>query len=183
MILNRERIAVLSADRRSRPRRVAGAQQKPLTIDAIYDPQAKAELQRHAADRSRVASDTHYLQPGPPGSAPLKVDAVAGTSEPLFEAARLETALGAPRRRHAGGRQAGGPRAHAQRAPAATACCCRSAATSTRYDLGAHRAARLTNGGGTEDEAGFSPDGTLGRLRARPRPLRRGRRPAAPSGA
>jgi dipeptidyl-peptidase 4 len=158
MILNRQRVAVLcvavllSAG-------VAGAQQKPLTIDAIYDPQAKAEFGGTPVSGLAWLSDTHYLQAGAAGAVPLKVEAATGKSEPIFEAARLETVL--------------------SRIDGVTPESAKQAVRGKNlnwnakrdgillpiggdlyaYDLGAHKAARLTNGGGSEDEAGFSPDG------------------------
>ncbi|MET0552608.1 MAG: S9 family peptidase [Vicinamibacteria bacterium] len=158
MILNRGRqaalcvAAVLSAG-------AAGAQQKPLTIDAIYDPETKAEFSGKPLTGLAWLSDTHYLQPGPVGSAPLKVEAATGKSEPFFEAARLETVLG----------RIEGVTPEAAKAAVRA----RSFNWSARrdrvllpiggdlyvYDLGAHKATRLTDGGGTEDEAAFSPDG------------------------
>jgi dipeptidyl-peptidase-4 len=159
MILNRERIAVLSVAA-ALSAASAGAQQKPLTIDAIYDPQAKADLSGTPVTGLAWLSDTHYLQPGPVGSAPLKVDAVAGTSAPFFETARLETVLS----RIDGVTPEAAKQAVRTRTPNFSAARDRVllpiGGDLYVYDLGAHKAARLTNGGGTEDEAGFSPDGT-----------------------
>jgi dipeptidyl-peptidase-4 len=160
MILSRGRNAVLSATA-VLSAVAATAQQKPLTIDAIYDPQAKAELSGTPLTGLAWLSDTHYLQPGPVGAAPLKVEAATGRSEPFFEAARLETVLS---------RLDGVTPEAAKLAVRARALNWSSGRDRVLlpiggdlyvYDLGAHKAVRLTDGGGTEDEAGFSPDGTF----------------------
>jgi dipeptidyl-peptidase-4 len=159
MILNRGRIAVLSLAA-ALTAGAAGAQQKPLTIDAIYDPQAKAEFSGNPVTGLAWLSDTHYLQPGPTGAVPLKVDAAKGTSEPFYEAARLETVLA----RLDGVTPEAAKQAVRVKTPNLSANRDRLllpiGGDLYSYDLGAHKAARLTNGGGTEDEAGFSPDGT-----------------------
>ena len=159
MILNRGRIAVLSLAA-ALTAAAAGAQQKPLTIDAIYDPQAKVEFSGSPLTGIAWLSDTHYLQPGPTGAVPLKVDAAKGTSEPFYAAARLETVLA----RLDGVTPEAAKTAVRVKTPNLSANRDRVllpiGGDLFAYDLGAHKAARLTNGGGTEDEAAFSPDGT-----------------------
>jgi dipeptidyl-peptidase-4 len=159
MILNRGRSAVLSVAA-ALSAAAAGAQQKPLTIDAIYDPQAKAEFSGSPLTGLAWLSDTHYLQPGPTGEAPLKVEAATGKSAPFFEAARLETVLS----RLDGVTPEAAKQAVRVKTPNLSASRDRVllpiGGDLYAYDLGAHKAARLTNGGGAEDEAAFSPDGT-----------------------
>lgn len=157
MILNRGRAFVLCAAALSAA--TASAQQKPLTIDAIYDPQAKADFGTPVTGFAWL-SDTHYLQPDPAG-VPLKVEAATGKSGPVFEAARLETVLS----------RIDGVTPEAAKAAVRSRKLNWSAAYDRlllpiagdlyAYDLGAHKAARLTSVEGVEEEAGFSPDGAL----------------------
>src|SRR4029079_16463522 len=73
-------------------------QQKALTLDDIYGPGGGERFNGKAAARlsfldEPLIDDSHYLWPGD-GAAPwLKVDAATGSSEPLFTADQLETAL------------------------------------------------------------------------------------------
>jgi dipeptidyl-peptidase-4 len=159
MILNRKRAAALCVVLGLASAVSVSAQQKPLTIDAIYDPQAKAEFSGTPVSGLAWLSDTHYLQAAAAGSVPLKVEAATGTSEPIFEAARLETVLG---------RIDGVTPESAKQAVRGKTLNWNAKRDGIllpiggdlyAYDLGAHKAARLTNGGGSEDEAGFSPDG------------------------
>ena len=77
----------------------AAAQQKLLTIDDIYGPRGgrfngKAAARLTFLDNPWV-DDGHYLWPGEDPSSPawLKVDALSGGSEPLFDREKLMTAL------------------------------------------------------------------------------------------
>src|SRR5215510_4590673 len=118
----------------------ARAQQKPLTIDAIYDPQARVDFSGTPPTDIRWLDEAHYLTvkraSGGRGFEWLKVDASSGRTEPLFDAERMTAALAA--------------------IPGIT----RDDALFV-YEFGTGRATRLTSTPGAEELATFSPDGRL----------------------
>ncbi len=137
----------------------AAAQQKPLTIDAIYDPDHKADFAGAPASGFVWLSDTHYLWPR--GSAPaefLKVEALTGRTTPFFDAPRIERALVAEGATAELARQAVGLRALVM-SRARTALLMPIGGDLYTYDLAAHKAARVTRAEGAEEEATLSPDG------------------------
>src|SRR4029453_1151380 len=141
----------------------AHAQQKPLTLEAIFDPQKKVEFGGTPVTGLVWLSDTHYLWPKADRAAGtvenLKVDAVTGQAVPFFDAARVESVLAKADGVSAeSARQAVRARALTMNA-AHTALLLALGGDLYAYDLAAHTAVRLTNAAGVEDEAAFSPDG------------------------
>lgn len=136
----------------------AAAQQKPLTVDAIYDPDRKVEFGGAPATGLAWLSDTHFLWSKGSPAAHLKVDALTGRSEPFFDAARVERALVGEGATAELARQAVGSRTLAMNA-ARTALLLPIGGHLYTYDLAAHKAARVTRGEGAAEEAAFSPDG------------------------
>src|SRR6185503_13183914 len=137
------------------------AQQKTLTLDEIYDPQKKVEFGGQPVTGLVWLDDAHYLQPraeanGQPAQI-LKVDALSGRSEPLFEAARMEAALAALGVSADEAKRAANQKAYVSddaRGLLVTAI----AGDLYAYDVKAGQARRLTRGEGEEEEATLSPD-------------------------
>ncbi len=76
----------------------AAAQNRTLTIDDLYDPQKRIDFSGGAPTGLSWVSDTHYLWPKPAERGLvdwIKVDAVSGTSAPLFDAAKMRAAFDA----------------------------------------------------------------------------------------
>jgi dipeptidyl-peptidase-4 len=138
---------------------VARAQQKPLTIDALYDPDQKVEFGGAPATGLVWLSDTHFLWPQGPGPVEfLKVEALTGKSQPFFDAPRIERALVAEGATAELARQAVGLRTLVMNA-AHTALLMPIGGDLYTYDLAAQKAARVTRAEGAEEEPTFSPDG------------------------
>jgi dipeptidyl-peptidase-4 len=144
----------------------ARAQQKPLTLDAIYDPQSRVDFSGTPPTDVTWLDDTHYLTvrraSGGQGSEWLKVEASNGRTEPLFDRERMITALAAiPGVTHEDA-------SSAIRSPGSlTLNASKTAALLTLaddlfvYDFGTGRVTRLTSTPGAEELATFSPDGRL----------------------
>jgi dipeptidyl-peptidase 4 len=141
----------------------ARAQEKRLTIDDIYDPEKKVDFTGHPPANLTWLDDGHYLwpKPDPKGKTTelLRVEAATGRTEPFFDAARMEAALG-----RLPGVKADEARALSRQAsytmnPARTAVVVGVADDLYRYDFGAEAAVRLTSAPGKEEQAAFSPDG------------------------
>src|SRR5262245_52225701 len=73
--------------------RPAAAQQKPLTIDAVFDPEKKVDFGGAPAAGLAWISDTHFLWPQGSPVEYQRVEALTGKATPLFDAARVERAL------------------------------------------------------------------------------------------
>src|SRR6185295_15255013 len=75
----------------------AAAQQKSLTLDDIYDPEKKVDFDGTPPTGLEWIDDTHYLWPKADAKAGttemLRIEALTGKTEPLFEVAKLESAL------------------------------------------------------------------------------------------
>lgn len=154
-------LAVLFVSGAGRP---ALAQQKLLTIDDLYDPDTKADFSGSPPSVSWT-SDTHYVYARTDAKTRLaewlRVEAVSGKSEPLFDAARMEAALA---------RLPGVAADEASRLARQsryvwnekrTAVLLTIADDLYHYELGAEHATRLTSTPGPEDDPSFSPDGLL----------------------
>ena len=140
----------------------AGAQQKTLTLDDIYDPQKKVDFGGKPVTGLAWLDEAHYLwsQPAAEGQPAqlMKVDALTGKGEPLVDAARMQAALGAIE-----GVSADDARRASTAKPVAT-----DAAHSTLvvpiagdlylYDAKTGQAQRLTRAAGDEEETTLSPD-------------------------
>jgi dipeptidyl-peptidase-4 len=143
----------------------ASAQTPPraLTIDAIYDPEARVDFSGTPATGLRWLDESSYLQMRRAGRGVewIAVEAASGRTSPLFDAARMEDALaalpGVTREKAADGARAAGLTFN----PARTAGLLSIDADLYFYDFSAGRAARLTSAAGDEEEATFSPDGRL----------------------
>lgn len=74
---------------------LAGAQEKMLTLDDLYDPQNKKDFTGSVPTGLKWCADgSHYFEPRPGDKAPLwKVDAASGQAQPSFQLATLEAAL------------------------------------------------------------------------------------------
>lgn len=143
----------------------AQAQQKLLTLDDIFDPDKKLEFSGAPATGLAWLSDTHFVWPKTDPKTKLaswlRVEAATGKSEPFFDAARMESALA---------QLAGVSRDEARelaRRSSYTMNERRSAMLLTiagdlyHYELGSDRALRLTWAAGEEEQASYSPNGTL----------------------
>ena len=142
---------------------------RALTIDAIYDPERRADFSGSPPTNLRWIDDEtvlHAQRPPRSGSGQpaagvewLRVDAASGRTSPLFDPARMEAALTA-----AG--VSGDDAAAAARSiglqftPGYTGALATIEDDLYFYDFARAAAVRLTTARGTEEEATFSPDGT-----------------------
>jgi dipeptidyl-peptidase-4 len=142
----------------------ARAQQKALTLDDIYEPQRKVEFGGHPVTGLLWIDDTHYLWPRTDPQADttemLRVDALTGRTEPLFDVPRFESALGTlegvtPEDAKRLARQRTYVMDESRRAIVLTI-----GSDLYHYDLVSGRARRLTRAEGNEEEATVSPDST-----------------------
>lgn len=140
----------------------ASAQTRTLTIDDLYDPQKKIDFSGGAPSGLTWISDTHYIWPKAAGRDVVewtKVDAASGTSEPLFDAAKMRAAFDAL----PGLRAEDVTRLPNQRSlefnAARNAVAVSIAADLYVYQFGQDRAVRLTFDPYEEEEFSFSPDG------------------------
>jgi dipeptidyl-peptidase-4 len=146
---------------------VAAAQRKALTIAEIYGYEGWGRFNGSpeatmgwAPPGGPWLSDTHFLWPGTasPGSPWLRVEALTGSSQPLYTAAELESALV---QAGVSANAAGG----AARRRTAIFNSSRDALVVTVgadlyfYDIANAAARRLTTSPGTKSEVTFSPDG------------------------
>ena len=141
----------------------AGAQatQRGLTVDLIYDPQARINFSgTPTPDLTWLDADTYLLvQRAERGVDWLKVDAASGRTTPFFDQPRMEAAIAA---------LPGVSRDDAVRLARSNDLTLNAARTAAlfaigddlySYDIPSNRAVRLTSAAGTEEEATFSPDG------------------------
>jgi dipeptidyl-peptidase-4 len=143
----------------------ATAQQKLLTIDDIYDPAKRVNFSGTPPSGLTWIDPSHYVWTRAAASGGgvdwLKVDAVSGNAQPLFDAAKMEAALvklpGIPAtdaRRLAHSRELAFNEAYA-------AALLTIASDLYVYTFENDRAVRLTYGTGEEELPSFSPDGRL----------------------
>jgi dipeptidyl-peptidase-4 len=149
----------------------AEAQQKALTIDLIYDPDARIDFSGTPRTDITWIDDAHYIFPKPSsvsresGSGQrhewVKIEAATGRETPFFDAARMEDALAA---------LPGVTREEAVLLSHDDGLVFNAARTGALvtiaddlyfYDFAANTARRLTSTPGEEEEATFSPDGKL----------------------
>jgi dipeptidyl-peptidase-4 len=138
----------------------AAAQQRALTIDDIYDPSTRVNFSGTSVGDLSWIDGARYLQARTAGDVVwLAIDAASGTERPLFDAARMESALS---------RLSGITDADARRAARSRALTFNrnhSAALVTIgsdlywYSFDDNRAVRLTTASGSEELASFSPNG------------------------
>src|SRR5688572_4678282 len=139
----------------------AQAPGRVLTIDAIYDPEARVDFSGAPPTSLRWIDEANYLQMRRAGRGVewLTVEAATGRTTPLFDAARMENALaslpGMSRDNAADSSRSGGITFNPSRTGALVAI----EDDLYYYDFSADRAARLTSAAGAEEEASFSPNG------------------------
>jgi dipeptidyl-peptidase 4 len=144
----------------------AGAQERPLTIDDIYDPARKVEFSGQPLSQLAWIDDAHFawFRPDPAFAGEddvrgdlLKVEALTGATQPLLDAVKLESALGT----------VGVPPDDAKRLARQkeyvtdanrTALVISAGDDLYHYDLKTARARRLTRAQGDEDVPTVSPD-------------------------
>ena len=134
---------------------------RTLTIGSIYDPEQRIDFSGAPATNLRWIDSDNYLQiRRSNGNVEwLKVDAVSGRSSPLFDPARMETALAAIPgmvRDQAAARARSGD---LQFNPQWTGALVEVNQDLYFYDFSTFAATRLTSVSGLEEEATFSPDG------------------------
>jgi dipeptidyl-peptidase-4 len=132
-----------------------------LTVDAIYHPEQRVAFSGFAEDDISWLDPATYVVARQSGSGFdwLKVDAASGRTSPLFDPARMETALAT---------QPGVTRAEAGLIARSNDLIFNATRTGILvtiaddlyfYDIAGTRASRLTTAMGTEEVATFSPDG------------------------
>ncbi|MBI4266249.1 MAG: S9 family peptidase [Acidobacteria bacterium] len=117
----------------------AQAPPRTLTIDDIYDPQARVDFSGSAPTNLTWLDDDRYLVRR--GTSWLRVDAMSGRTEPLFDASRLPRAAGVTLN------------------PARTGALLTMDDDLYFHELASGETRRLTSTPGEEEEATFSPDG------------------------
>ena len=141
----------------------AAAQQKRLTLDDIYDPDKKVDFEGNPPRGLAWIDDDHYLwpkaDPGDRATEMIKVEALTGKAEPLFDVAKVESTLG---------ELEGVSRDEAKRIAHQRSFTFNRKRTALLltiqddlyfYDLLTHRARRLTRSPGKKkEEASLSPD-------------------------
>ena len=140
---------------------LAQAPPRELTVDVIYDPEARVDFSGAPPTNLRWMDEAKYLQMRRAGRRVewLVADAATGQTSPLFDAERMEDALAA-----LPGMTREIAEEHA-RSDDLTFNPSRTAALITIdddlyfYDFSAGRATRLTSTAGAEEEATFSPNG------------------------
>ena len=139
---------------------VATAQQRPLTIDDIFDPDRAIDFDGNAPFGLTWLDDEHYLERAADGGL-MKVEAMTGEREPLYDVARLEAAIGELPgvTLEEAGRLARRPnhRWDADR----TALVFELANDLYHYRLETTQVLRLTRTPEREEEVTFSPDGSM----------------------
>ncbi len=163
------RVVVMAVVAASSAGLVQGQPQKLLTINDLYDPATRVDF---GASPVRGGSytwlnDGEYLRvtdvraSQPARATIVKVDATTGTETPLFDQARLASALGAV----AGISSADAARLSRLRTyvmnPARTVLLVDAGSDLFLWPFGADRVVRLTWSAGAEEEVTFSPDGRL----------------------
>jgi len=129
---------------------------KPLSLDAIYDPQTRANFSGSVPQASWLDDNTYLLRR--PGAAWQKVTALSGDTRPLYDASALENALAA---------LSGVTRAEAAAASrdplefnaTYTSVVVKLGGDLYFHDFATRRTVRLTSQPGDEEEVSFSPNG------------------------
>ena len=139
------------------------AQERLLSIDALYDPETRIDFNGAPASGLAWISDTHYLQstrdPDAQRTGLMTVEAATGETEPLFDVAKMKSAIAAFPGITAGEAQRLAGRRSYTMNRARTATVLTIAGDLYYYEFGADRAKRLTFSPGDEEEVSFSPDG------------------------
>ena len=140
----------------------AAAQQRPLTLEAIYDPAASRDFSGAPEVPRQWLDDDTYLVVAREGGARAvqwtRVEAATGARAPLFDQAAMEEALvavGVSRGEAAEQAYSGGLTLN----PARTGALATIGDDLYFHDFTTGAARRLTESDGAEDVAAFSPDG------------------------
>jgi len=140
------------------------AQNKLLTIDDIFDPQKRVNFSGTPAVPRWLKDGGHYIVTSKERNAfprLLKVNAVTGKSEPLYDAAKMQAAFAAlPGFSKDDARRLANQSSY-QMNPQETAVLINSANDLFYYEFGSDRAIRLTANPDEEVGEGFSPDGKM----------------------
>ncbi|HXG89359.1 MAG TPA: DPP IV N-terminal domain-containing protein [Vicinamibacterales bacterium] len=138
------------------------AQTRTLSLDDIYDPVRRIDFAGGAPTGLAWVSETHYVwaRPSTAGQVEwVKVDAVSGSSEPLFDAQKMRAAFAAlPGLKADDVARLPNDRG-LEMNPARTAVLLSIADDLYYYLFGSERAFRLTFDPSPEEEFSFSPDG------------------------
>jgi dipeptidyl-peptidase-4 len=139
----------------------AEAQQRLLTLDDIYDPEARINFSGSTPAGLTWMDASRYAMPQqtPNGLAWLVVDAATGASAPLFDAARMEAALARLAEVDDGDARRVARSRDLSFDPTFTAAIVSLSDDLYFYRLNSDEAVRLTNTPGGEELASFSPDG------------------------
>jgi dipeptidyl-peptidase-4 len=140
------------------------AQNKQLTIDDIFDPQKRVNFSGTPSNPRWLKDGVHYIVTSKERNAfprLLKVNAVTGKSEPLYDAAKMEAAFTAlPGFKKDDARRLSNQSSY-QMNPQETAVLINFANDLFYYEFGSDRAIRLTANPDEEVGEGFSPDGRM----------------------
>ena len=148
----------------------AGAQQKLLTLDDLYDPQKRVDFSGTVPVGVEWIDDTTYvwmrMPPGAPGGPPrmgggelVKVNALTGATAPFVDTARMEAALAAvPGVTPDEAKRLARPRLAAMN-KARTQAIVTVGGDLFLYDVASAKTLRLTSDPAAEDDPTFSPDG------------------------
>ena len=143
----------------------AEAQQKTLSIDAIYDPDSRVEFSGTPPTDLAWIDETTYVQArrleSERGREWVKVEAATGRTSPLFDAARMEQALAALPGVTREETSLLSRSSDLTMNPARTGAIVTIADDLYFYDFTSGQASRMTSAPGEEQEATFSPDGKL----------------------
>jgi len=142
------------------------AQNKLLTIDDIFDPSParRVNFSGNPLNPRWLKDGAHYIVVSKDRNAfpkLLKVDAISGKSEPLYDAAKMEAAFASlPGINKEEAHRLANQTSY-QFNPAETAVLINSANDLFYYEFGSDRAIRLTSNPDEEVGEGFSPDGRM----------------------
>jgi dipeptidyl-peptidase-4 len=140
----------------------SSAQTRRLTIDDLYDPTLRIDFSGGAPSGLTWISETHYIWPKPATAGLVdwvKVNAATGTSEPLFDAQKMRTALAALPGIRAEDVTALPNDPGLEMNDAHTAALVSIGHDLYQYPFGSERAVRLTFDPDPEEEFSSSPDG------------------------
>jgi len=141
----------------------ASGQQKDLTLDDIYDPDKKVDFDGNPPRSLEWIDDAHYLwpktDPKERATEMVKVEALTGKAEPLFDVPKVESTLAALEGVSADEAKRTARQRSFTFGRKRTALLLTVGDDLYLYDLAAHRAVRLTRTSGREEEATLSPDG------------------------
>jgi dipeptidyl-peptidase-4 len=138
---------------------LAVAPTRPLTFDDLYHPLQKLDFS--APPAPVWVSDTHFLWPRAEGDdafTVMRVEALSGRAEPLFDLARAEAGLVEAGADPKEARTAARRKSYAM-GDAADALLLEAGGDLYHLHLGTHAVRRLTRTAGTEEQAALSPDG------------------------